>query len=627
MHRALTCLGVFVLAIAATAAATPQLTIVDPMPAGAPRDAANTREIPIGTGEISGVVTAAATGRPLANVRLNLSGSVRTTTTNTPGPGLVTTLVGTGTPLSRTTVSDDQGRFVFDALPAGGFILTGMKEQYLTSSYGARQPGKPGTIIPLTDGQRSSASLALSRGGVISGTVYTQDGEGLQGAQVQAFRVAYANGVRRPQRVGWTMTDDRGTYRLANLLPGEYFVSALPSPVMSAELGRAEDELFHAALRAARQAGRTPRSVTVPASPGRIEPPDGFVPTYHPSALSFSSAMGTTLAAGDERSSFDVTMLGIRGSTITGVVAGAPSNAAVQVSIVNDDPLEDSARPFTTRASSDGSFTLRNFVPGQYTISAQIVPGPVVTNLGGGRQTITQPKEVDPASRMWAAASLSVGGQTSPRVVLTMQPPRTVSGMVQFDASVQRRANLSIMLGASPVSRVTALMGPQPQSPVAADGTFTISGVLAGTYVIRASSSMESALLNGQDLLDFPLVIEGDRDVSGIVITIGDRRGELSGRLTDATGSGAPDYTIVAAAADRRYWLPGSRRIVTARPDLNGRYMLNGLPAGDYLVAAVTELETGQQFDPEFLDGLAKAAVRVTIARGGRQTQDLRIAR
>jgi hypothetical protein len=162
---------------------------------------------------------------------------------------------------------------------------------------------------------------------------------------------------------------------------------------------------------------------------------------------------------------------------------------------------------------------------------------------------------------------------------------------------------------------------------VAADGTFTISGVPAGTYVIRASSSMESALLNGQDLLDFPLVIEGDRDVSGIVITIGDRRGELSGRLTDATGAGAPDYTIVAAAADRRYWLPGSRRIVTARPDLDGRYTLNGLPAGDYLVAAVTELETGQQFDPEFLDGLTKAAVRVTIARGGRQTQDLRIAR
>jgi hypothetical protein len=79
MHRALTCVAVSVIVIGAIASVTAQLTIVEPTPVGALPDATiNTREIPIGTGEISGVVTAAATGRPLANVRLNLSGTDRT---------------------------------------------------------------------------------------------------------------------------------------------------------------------------------------------------------------------------------------------------------------------------------------------------------------------------------------------------------------------------------------------------------------------------------------------------------------------------------------------------------------------------------------------------------------------
>ena len=138
---------------------------------------------------------------------------------------------------------------------------------------------------------------------------------------------------------------------------------------------------------------------------------------------------------------------------------------------------------------------------------------------------------------------------------------------------------------------------------------------------------MKSAMLNGQDILDVPLVVEGDRDVTGMVITLTNQLSQLSGLLTDATGAAASDCTIVVAAADRRYWTPASRRILTARPGLDGRYTFNGLPAGDYLVAAVTDIEPGSQFDPDFLNELAGAAVHVTVTDGGKQTRDLRIGR
>jgi len=122
-------------------------------------------------------------------------------------------------------------------------------------------------------------------------------------------------------------------------------------------------------------------------------------------------------------------------------------------------------------------------------------------------------------------------------------------------------------------------------------------------------------------------VVEGDRDVSGLALTIGGRRSELKGRLTDAAGTAAPDYTVIVAAEDRRYWTPNSRRIATTRPDVDGRYTFTGLPAGEYLVAVVSDIEPGGQFDPEFLSSLGGAAVHVTITDGGTHVQDVRIGR
>ena len=72
---------------------------------------------------------------------------------------------------------------------------------------------------------------------------------------------------------------------------------------------------------------------------------------------------------------------------------------------------------------------------------------------------------------------------------------------------------------------------------------------------------------------------------------------------------------------------PSSRRILTTRPDLDGHFTFTGLPAGDYMLAAVTDLEPGQQFDPEFLSDLSGASVPVTVMEGGEQVRDIRINR
>jgi hypothetical protein len=635
------CVGVSLLALGADAGAVWQLVVATPQPA-AQRDVATgqgrgTRTVPVGTATISGVVTSTATGRPIANVRLTLSGQSGVpspTRGGAPVPAAVVAQAGAVMFLNRVVLSDDQGRYAFDALPAGRFTLTAAKEQYMSFAYGAVKPNRPGTSIPLADGQRMTIAMKLVRGGVISGTVYGQDGEPLAGAQIRAYRLAYTNGFKRPQSSGFAQTDDRGSYRLTNLMPGDYFVGAVPSSndLQMVENTLSEVTAFASALDAARHGGRAPSSVTftVPTPVVMTGPPPGFLSSYYPSATALGSASPITIGAGEERTGADITASFNRASNVVGLVAGMPAPpATVQISLLSDDPMTDVGGQ-TARPQSDGSFFLRAVPPGQYTLVAQVVPGPNLQIINGQVQAASSPPQIDPASRLWGRAQLVVdSGQDPPRVVLTLQPPRSVSGTVEFPPDVPAaRRNAMVSLFPAPSVQQAPQFGPPVQVTVSADGQFTIGGVAAGVYSIRSSGGpMKSAMLNGQDLLDVPLVVEGDRDVTGIVVTLNTQPSQLTGVLTDSSGTAASDCTIIVAAADRRYWTPASRRIVTGRPGLDGRYTFNGLPAGDYLVAAVTDIEPGSQFDPDFLNELAGAAVRVTINEGGTQVQDLRIAR
>ena len=113
-------------------------------------------------------------------------------------------------------------------------------------------------------------------------------------------------------------------------------------------------------------------------------------------------------------------------------------------------------------------------------------------------------------------------------------------------------------------------------------------------------------------------------------VTYTDKWQELTGRLTAASGAPASEFTVIAFPANREFWLPGSRRIVTARPGTNGEFILSGpglatLPPGDYLIAAVTDLDRNEQHDPAFLATLVSSAVPVTLTPGGRMVQHLRI--
>ena len=176
----------------------------------------------------------------------------------------------------------------------------------------------------------------------------------------------------------------------------------------------------------------------------------------------------------------------------------------------------------------------------------------------------------------------------------------------------------------TPGARLLASAAPGRVDP---SGHFTIDGVVPGRYRLTAGGangwSLDSAVLAGQDALDFPLDIRSAQHLSGAVVTFIDRQTSLSGAVTNAQGQPISDYTLIVYPADQRYWQPQARRIRSVRPATDGTFSVSGLPAGDYRVAPVLDPEPGAWFDATFLAQLESASERFTLASGEKKVQNV----
>ena len=97
--------------------------------------------------------------------------------------------------------------------------------------------------------------------------------------------------------------------------------------------------------------------------------------------------------------------------------------------------------------------------------------------------------------------------------------------------------------------------------------------------------------------------------MTGAVATLTDQHTELSGTLQSAANVPAPDYFVVVFSPDRSVWRLGARRVQFTRPSTDGRFSFRDLPAGDYLIAALTDMEPSDLGDGSFLESLIPGAV------------------
>lgn len=581
-----------------------------PMQGAPPRDARAAQPAPAGTGTISGTIVVSGSGQPGRKVRVSLSGPE---------------LRG-----NRSTLTDDQGRFLFTALPVGRFTLSASKPGHVAVTYGQRSPGTPGTPIQLGEGQKLAVQLQIFRGSVVTGTVLDEQGEATPGTQVRAFRHAVQNGRRTLQVAGSASTDDRGIYRIFGLQPGTYAVCATPRNQGRVLLDglplQAADVLEQ---RLAQVQGRQNQAPE--------EPSTGYAPVCYPGTTAVSQAGAVALGVGEERPGVDFQLQLVPLGRIDGLVINATGEPLqnVQITLRQPGALTPLLPTASARADAEGRFRLTSVAPGQYTLQARMQAGggrgmgALLGALGAGRggrggaAAAQQPER----AVLWASADINVDGRNLSNVVLTLQPAMTLSGQIVFEGSTPPPADLTrVRVSASPVE---GSAGGGSTARVEPNGRFTLPNLVPGEYRVNVAGApgwfAESAVVGGQDALDFPFEVKPSQGIAAAVITMTDRQTELRGSVTDG-GQPAPDYTLVIFPADQRFWTSPSRRVQMTRPATDGTYVFRNLPAGEYRVAPVLDVPAGGLADPAFLQQLESAALRVTLQPGEKKMQDVRIA-
>jgi hypothetical protein len=83
----------------------------------------------------------------------------------------------------------------------------------------------------------------------------------------------------------------------------------------------------------------------------------------------------------------------------------------------------------------------------------------------------------------------------------------------------------------------------------------------------------------------------------------------------------------VAFSTSRQHWYTGSRYVVQRASLADGVFDIDGLPPGEYWVAAVESLAPGDWQTAEALDAIVPAATRVTVVERQTHSTNLRLLR
>ncbi|MEZ5316376.1 MAG: carboxypeptidase-like regulatory domain-containing protein [Vicinamibacterales bacterium] len=615
------------------------------------------------------VVAAAATGTPVPGATARPAGgqqsrdAVGPPTTGTaviagvvvddqepakPVRRAVVTLSGEGLRPSRGAITDDDGRFELRGLPAGRFTLMAERGAYVTSAYGAKRPGRPGTAITVTDGaQVTDVRVRLWRGAVVSGVLRDETGAPVGSTMVEAVPAREVTIGLTFSNNGLARTDDRGEYRIFGLVPGTYVVRASRGPTGIAsrsEIAHSEAEIdaIFAALAAR---GRGPAAVATPAASGAsagMIPVTGThvnaAPIYFPGTPVVTAATPIVLAAGEARSGLDFVVRRVAVAQVRGVVVGPDGSPVARAfvhlgsTVVPTSFAGAMPAPIAGTTGADGSFDIGPVSPGDYRL---LIRGDV-GGAGG------------PAGALpwWADVAVTATGADIDLSTVSLRPGLTFAGRLRFaEGGATPPADLAGMRVILQSDTLPVASGSgrgrgggtnvrvvQPGA-VGADGRFEITGLVPGEYRLDVGGGvldgsgwwLRSAMWQDRDLLDAPLRVGPDAPIRDATLVLSDRRTELSGTIATSGGAAVTDLFVLAYPADAALRASASRRIRAVRPDSAGRFVFDRLPAGDYLLCALGDVDDGAWNEPGFLDQLVTASIAVTLRDGESKVQDLQV--
>jgi Carboxypeptidase regulatory-like domain len=522
----------------------------------------------------------------------------------------------------KVALTDAQGRFEFRELPASRFTLQATKSGYVSVQFGQTRPFESGKPLELADKQAlDNADISMPRGSVISGRIVDEFGDPLPDVAVTAMRQSWLNGRRRltPSPARIAQTNDLGQYRIYGLPPGEYFVTATLRGGPLAEMAMMETELMM--VSAASVSG-----------PSASAPRSGYAPTYYPGTPNVGDAQRIALAPGQESSSADFALVAVRLARVSGIVIasdGKPlEGAAVSIMPAARD-FAGAMGASSARTLKDGSFTLNNVAPGDYVLQTRSIQ--VVTSTQGDNMMVFRSMSMGGGESEVGSTPLTVAGEDIANILLTTTKGGTATGTVIFDGA-KPASSAPIRVTSIPADTDGPVLGGAGGTAVKEDGSFEIKG-LVGTRLIRVANAppgwtVKSVKLNGADITDTGAEFKTGETTTGLEVELTNKSTAVNGSVTANDGSLLKDYTVVIFSESPEYWrLPMTRWVTGTRPDQDGRFKVQNLPAGSYLAVAVDYVPQGEWGDPELLDRLKSKGKRFSLGEGATETLDLKLTK
>jgi hypothetical protein len=260
-----------------------------------------------------------------------------------------------------------------------------------------------------------------------------------------------------------------------------------------------------------------------------------------------------------------------------------------------------------------------------------------VSSLSGVSGVSLSTRSTDGDLRLSGRLAVSVGDRDVDDVLVPLTTGVTVSGHFLWDGAeapptaVRGQPSVRLEPADGDLSSVVRARASTREPGEAGPIRLAIEGVLPGRYVFGSISSgqyfLESIEWRGRDLLTSPIEVEGDKDVTGVVIRMTSKDNSVTGSVSTAAGPASAGAVIAfpATPAGWRNFGLSAMLFRTGSVLADGTYRLTQLVPGDYLLAAIADEDRTRWMDADYLASIAGSATRVTVSAGSKVTQSLRL--
>ncbi|HEY6268489.1 MAG TPA: carboxypeptidase-like regulatory domain-containing protein [Candidatus Acidoferrum sp.] len=479
--------------------------------------------------------------------------------------------------LHGTTAAD--GRFTFKDVPPGDYRVSVTRNGYMSESYGSRRPTDPGVPLTLSSGKHvDDLVFRMTPAAIITGHVRDENGEALPWAQVTALITFFVQRKRTLMPVSSSATNDLGEYRLFNLPPGKYLLSA--GYEMSQSMG----------------------IVTATALRNRDER-EGLTTTYYPGTSDPLQAAIVNVEPGAEIRSMDFSLRPSGVFHIRGHVSGLAVGFNGAVMLRKGNSRLSAAMPERTAAvkNEDGTFDIDQVASGSYEIIA----------IEFARDT----------PRM-AHRPVEVGGADVDGMDLAFESGVTVTGHLRWE---DKAAAPNVPLQVS-LEQDGQIFNMHPTAEVQPDGSFELKNVSVDSYRVNVTGPAPDAYLKtarygSSDALHSFRVSSGSE---AILELVGSTRGaRIQGVVMNSDPVPASDVWVTLIPEDSNQ----KRLFQSVRSREDGKFEFRGVAPGNYLLFSWDNVEEHEWDDPEFLKPFKSQGVSVRVTEGETKTTHLTVIR